>query len=34
MCVKTELTIGELYVDLEQAAFPDCLVFAGDAAVP
>jgi len=34
MCIKTVLTVRKLYVDLEEAAFPDCLVFAGNAAVP
>ena len=33
-CGKTGLTIRELYVNLEEAAFPDGLVFAGNAAVP
>lgn len=31
---KRELTVRKLYVDLEEAAFPDCLVFARNAAVP
>jgi len=34
MTIKIGLTVRKLYMNLEETAFPDCLVFAGNAAVP